>query len=227
MGEGRTSLGRVKFQVESYEEGGESSFARKINAKRYTQARVSKKRTGVGGTTLYKLSPGRKREGNLKLSPALAGKIRATCTLAMTKSLGRADHRQSANPRNEETWFLVPLFFPTETSRPAHCLAFDFCHFLHLELIFAAIGHGARRWAMRRGRELITGGGGAPRAPSRAHAIRRFTSSLVRSHANNRTSCAFPKQTARAYFQASIAATIHWHIMIFAGGHSALHQKAP
>ena len=48
---------------------------------------------------------------------------------------------------------------------------------------------------MRRGRELITGGGGAPRAPSRAHAIRRFTSSLVRSHANNRTSCAFPKHS--------------------------------
>lgn len=48
---------------------GESSFARK-NAKRYTQARVSKQRTGVGGTTLYKLSPGPEERRHLKLSPA-------------------------------------------------------------------------------------------------------------------------------------------------------------
>jgi len=49
---------------------------------------------------------------------------------------------------------------------------------------------------MRRGRELITGGGGgAPRASSRAHVIRRFASCFGRSQANSSTSCAVPKHT--------------------------------
>jgi len=109
-----------------------------------------------------KLSPGRKREGTSSFHLLSLEKYEP---LAMTKSLGRADHRQSANPRNEETFgFLVPLFFPTETSRPAHCLAFDFCHFLHLELIFCrhrpwrqAMGHAQGQRADHRRRRRSPG----------------------------------------------------------------------
>ena len=121
----------------------------------------------------------------------LAGKIRATCI---------------ANPRNEERrcWFLVPLF--SNGNEPAGPLfSFRFLPFALLDgrSILPARRphhrhrhfHGARRWAMRRGRELITGGGGAPRASSRAHVIRRFASCFGRSQANSSTSCAVPKHT--------------------------------
>ena len=96
---------------------GESSFARK-NAKRYTQARVSKQRTGVGGTALYKLSPGPEERRHLKLSPAAS----------LEKYEPLASPIQETKNEGAGFWSRC---FPTETSRPAHCLAFDFCHLLY------------------------------------------------------------------------------------------------
>ena len=159
-----------------------SEFSERLGPKkRYTQARVSKQSSGVREkTSVAAASPESKREGTQapKLSPLLAFLENSRMCSAI------ADCQAALVP---------PSSLPTETvsgpvSRAGRSLAFDFAIFLQTASLIFISRHD---WTMRRGRELITGGGGA--RTSHAYVILHLTSgfsSFGRSHADNSTSCA-------------------------------------